>query len=101
MHKPNSEIEIAGRRIGAGQPTYFIADIAANHDGDFGRARELIYLAAEAGADVAKFQHFRADTIVSDTGFSALPPAQMSHQSGWTKSVFETYRDASIDPDWT
>ena len=51
MHKPSTEIDIAGRKIGLDHPTYFIADIAANHDGDFGRAKELIYLAAEAGAD--------------------------------------------------
>ncbi|MCG6859402.1 MAG: N-acetylneuraminate synthase family protein [Salaquimonas sp.] len=101
MHKPNAEIEIAGRKIGLDHPTYFIADIAANHDGDFERAKELIYLAAEAGADVAKFQHFKAETIVSDQGFSSLPKEQMSHQAKWAKSVFEIYQDASIDPDWT
>ena len=51
---------IGDRLVGPGQPTYFIADIAANHDGDLSRALSLITLAAEAGADAAKFQHFRA-----------------------------------------
>ena len=101
MYKPNAEIEIAGRTIGLDHPTYFIADIAANHDGDFERAKDLIYLAADAGADVAKFQHFKAETIVSDQGFSSLPKEQMSHQAKWKKSVFEIYQDASINPDWT
>lgn len=91
---------IQGRRIGLGHPTYFIADIAANHDGDLQRACDLIYLAAEAGADAAKFQHFKADTIVSDVGFRSLGN-QQSHQSKWKKSVFEVYRDASISLDWT
>lgn len=99
-HKPSAEISVAGRRIGPEQPTYFIADIAANHDGDLGRARELIHLAAEAGADAAKFQHFKAETIVSDLGFRSLG-AQQSHQSGWKKSVFEIYKDASLDVGWT
>lgn len=80
--------------------TYFIADIAANHDGDLGRAKELIYLAKEAGADAAKFQHFKADTIVSDYGFKSLG-GQSSHQAAWKKSVFEVYKDASLNPDWT
>ena len=97
---PQSEFAISGRAIGARQPTYFVADIAANHDGDFGRARDLIYLAAEAGADAAKFQHFRAETIVSGAGFRALG-GQLSHQSKWDRSVFEVYQDASLDPDWT
>lgn len=101
MHRPNAEIAIAGRRIGLDHPTYFIADIAANHDGDIERAKALIHLAAEAGADVAKFQHFQAETIVSDAGFRALAPERMSHQANWKKSVFEIYKGASVDPDWT
>ena len=94
------KIQIEGKAIGKNQPTYFIADVAANHDGDLGRAKELIYLCAEAGADAAKFQHFTADTIVSDEGFKSLG-GQQSHQSKWKKSVFDVYQDASIDQDWT
>src|SRR5688572_28384472 len=93
-------LTVNGRQIGADEPTYFIADIAANHDGDLGRAIALIRLAAEAGADAATFQHYKADTIVSDVGFRALG-GQQSHQAKWKKSVFEVYQDATVDPDWT
>ena len=54
------EIQIGKHTIGPDHPTYFIADVAANHDGDLERARLLIRLAKEAGADAAKFQNFRA-----------------------------------------
>jgi N-acetylneuraminate synthase len=91
---------IEGRPIGANHPTYFIADIAANHDGSLERAIELIHLCAEAGADAAKFQHFKAETIVSDHGFKSLG-SQQSHQASWKKSVFEVYADASVDLGWT
>lgn len=94
------DIQIENKMIGKNHPTYFIADVAANHDGDLARAKDLIYLCAEAGADAAKFQHFTASTIVSDVGFSALD-GQQSHQSKWKKSVFNVYQDASIDQDWT
>ncbi|RMF42402.1 MAG: N-acetylneuraminate synthase, partial [Anaerolineae bacterium] len=77
---PSPEIEIAGRKIGLNHPTYFIADIAANHDGDLERAKLLIRLAKEAGADAAKFQNFRAPKIVSDYGFKSLG-GQLSHQA--------------------
>lgn len=93
-------LEIEGRRIGGADPSYFIADIAANHDGDLQRAIELIHLAAEAGADAAKFQHFKAATIVSDAGFKSLG-GQQSHQSSWNKSVYEVYQAASVDLGWT
>lgn len=94
------DINIDGRLIGQEHPTYFVADIAANHDGDIERAKDLIYKAAEAGADAAKFQHFQAKTIVSDLGFQQLGN-QKSHQSNWKKSVFEVYNDASVDWEWT
>ena len=51
---------------------YFIADIAANHDGSLHRAKKLIRLCAKAGANAAKFQHFKAETIVSDYGFKKI-----------------------------
>jgi len=95
------DIQIEGKAIGMGHPTYFIADVAANHDGDIERAKDLIYLCAEAGADAAKFQHFTAKTIVSDQGFKNLGGQQQSHQSKWKKSVFDVYQDASINQDWT
>ena len=93
-------MKIGNKLISQNSSTYFIADIAANHDGDIERAKDLIYLAAESGADAAKFQHFKAKSIVSDFGFKNLG-SQSSHQSSWKKSVFEVYEDASVDLSWT
>ena len=81
-------------------PTYFIADVAANHDGSLERAIELIKLAAEAGADAAKFQNFKAETIVSSQGFKDLGK-KMTHQATWTKDVVEVYKDAELPMEWT
>ena len=98
--QPLSELVIDGQRIGEQHPTYFIADVAANHDGDLERAKDLIYMAKEAGADAAKFQHFQAETIVSDHGFKSLK-TQQSHQAKWKDSVFDVYKAASVNLDWT
>ena len=97
--KAAASISIDGKIIGEDTPTYFIADIGANHDGELERAKDLIFLAAESGADAAKFQHFQAATIVSDYGFRELGD-QQSHQAGWEKSVYEVYQDASLDLSW-
>ncbi len=94
------DIKIGSREIGHHHPTYFIADISANHDGDLERAKMLIRLSKEAGADAAKFQNFRAPKIVSDYGFKSMG-SQVSHQSAWKKTVFEVYQDASIPFEWT
>jgi len=94
------DIKLNDRLIGPNQPTYFIADLAANHDGDLERAKMLIHLAKAAGADAAKFQNFQASKIVSDYGFRHMG-GQVSHQAAWKSSVFEVYEAASVPFDWT
>jgi N-acetylneuraminate synthase len=94
------EIQIGSHKIGPNHLTYFIADIAANHDGDLDRAKMLIRLAKEAGADAAKFQHFQAPKIVSEYGFAHMN-AQVSHQARWKKSVTQVYAEASVSWNWT
>lgn len=93
------KIQIGNTMISSKGKPYFIADIAANHDGSLERAFHLIELAKEAGADVAKFQNFKAKKIVSRNGFDTME--RLSHQAAWKKSVFEVYEDASVSDDWT
>src|SRR5579864_5107029 len=90
---------INGRTIAIDAPTYFVADVASNHDGSLERAKLLIRRAAEAGADAVKFQHFLAKNIVSDVGFRSLG-SQIGHQSGWQKSVYEVYEDCELNRSW-
>ena len=95
-----TKVRIADRLIGDDEPVYFIADIAANHDGNLGRAKDLIALVKEAGGDAVKFQNFRAPKIVSKKGFRRMQ-GNLSHQDKWKKSVYEVYQDASIPFDWS
>ncbi|MFZ3151846.1 MAG: N-acetylneuraminate synthase family protein [Anaerolineaceae bacterium] len=94
------ELKIGKHLVGEGHPTYFVAEIAANHDGNLDRAIELIALAAKSGADAAKFQNFRGPKIVSNYGFSHMN-AQVSHQAKWRKSVTQVYDEASVPFEWT
>lgn len=95
----NPTVIINGHGIDIASPTYFVADIASNHNGDLEMAKRLIWLAKEAGADAVKFQHFLADRIVSDYGFKALGRAK-GHQSTWNKSVYDTYKAAELNRTW-
>jgi len=56
-------INIGGRVIGDGQPTYIIAEIGVNHNGILNLALELIDIAKNAGADAVKFQKRRLDRL--------------------------------------
>jgi N,N'-diacetyllegionaminate synthase len=54
-----------GKILGAGYPTYIIAEIGSNHDGDLDRAKMLIQKAKESGADAAKFQSFKVENLIN------------------------------------
>lgn len=66
-----SDIEVAGRRIGAGHPAFIIAEIGVNHNGDVNLARALIDVAADCGADAVKLQTFSTNRLVTATAEKA------------------------------
>jgi sialic acid synthase SpsE len=64
MNIPSITLQ-TGRIIGKGHPTYVIAEIGSNHDGDLERAKMLLHAAKEAGADAAKFQSFQVANLIN------------------------------------
>ena len=95
-----SEFKIRKFKISNVSDVYFIADIAANHDGSLFRAKKLIKLAKESGAHCAKFQHFLPERIISDTGFTGKK-LKVSHQEKWDDSVFNIYKKYHTPRKWT
>lgn len=58
-----------------------IAEAGVNHNGDLTLARGLIDAAAEAGADLIKFQTFEADRLVTASALKAAYQTQSSTDS--------------------
>ena len=52
-------------------PTLIIAEAGVNHNGDMDLAKGLIYAAAQAGADLVKFQTFAADRLATPSAAKA------------------------------
>jgi N,N'-diacetyllegionaminate synthase len=64
-HSFRRSFEIGDREVGPGRPAYVIAEAGANHNRDLGMARELIEVAADAGADAVKFQTYSGKDLYS------------------------------------
>ena len=59
------EIRLGSRLITDHSLPYVIAEIGVNHEGSLDLAKKLVDLAKEGGADAAKFQTYKADTLAS------------------------------------
>ena len=56
-------VKIADRLVGPGHPTFVVAEVGINHNGDVDVARRLITAAAAAGCDAVKFQKRTIDLV--------------------------------------
>jgi len=79
-------VTIGAHTLGRGSPVFVIAEIGLNHNGDIGIARELIDVAADAGAQAVKFQK-RTPEI-------STPAAQRDQlrQTPWGEMTYLAYR---------
>jgi pseudaminic acid synthase len=59
-------MKINNTEIGINYPTYFIAELSANHNQDINVALKLVEEAAKAGANAIKLQTYTPDTITID-----------------------------------
>lgn len=90
-------VEIAGRRIGTGQPPYIVAEMSANHLGDLSRAYALLEAAKVAGVEAVKIQTYTADTITLDHD----GPEFVIHGGLWDgRRLHELYQEAHTPWDW-
>jgi len=74
------ELIIGNKYIGRGQPTYIIAEIGNNHNGDMDLGRRLIELAAQTGADCAKFQMRDISTLYGTAANTATDSQDLGAQ---------------------
>ena len=79
-------VTIGSRVVGGGRPTYVIAEIGLNHNGDVEIAKQLIDVAADAGADAVKFQK-RTPEICTPEHMRGMP-----RETPWGTMTYLEYR---------
>jgi N-acetylneuraminate synthase len=94
----SQEVIINNKILAKGRPTYIIAEIGANFDGDINKAKRLIDAAKASGANCAKFQSFKAEKIVSESGFKSMKLKGV--HGTWDKPVHEVFRNAEFPREW-
>ncbi len=99
-------VNVSGRSLAAGEPTFVIAEIGVNHDGSCSRALELVDAAATAAADAVKLQIFSAQALLHPaTEFAtyqkqstgAVDPAAMLQVYQLPESDLRKIVDAIVD----
>ncbi len=86
-------IQLGNRWVGDGDPVYIVAELANNWDGKKKRAKKLIELAKDCGADAVKFQSFAVDNLLSKRGCELLDPERGS-------SLYKAIAASSLPPEW-
>jgi pseudaminic acid synthase len=91
------QIEIAGRLIGPDHSPYVIAEVSANHNGKLETAMRIIEEAKKAGADAAKLQTYKPDTITLD-----CDSEDFKIRGGlWDgRTLYELYEEAHMPWEW-
>jgi len=57
---------LANRLLGSGRPCFIVAEMSANHLQDYEKAKRMVRIAKECGADAVKAQTYTPDTITID-----------------------------------
>lgn len=74
-----------------------IAEAGVNHNGSLSNAKDLIDIAAEAGADYVKFQTFKAENLVSK---EAVKANYQIANTGESSSQFDMLKSLEFPYEW-
>lgn len=93
----SKKFKIANRLISHDMPPFIVAELSANHNGDINKAKEIILLAKQHGADAIKLQTYTPDTLTINSSKEDF----MLREGLWAgNSLYSLYESAYTPYEW-
>jgi N-acetylneuraminate synthase len=92
-------VKIGDRLVGPGNPTYIVAEIGINHNGDVNLAKKLIDAALDAGCSAVKFQKRTVDVVYTPEELARSRESPFGTTNGDLKRALEFGPDAYAEID--
>ncbi len=74
------EFQLGARKVGSDHPPLVVPEIGINHEGSYEKAVQMVDAAAEAGAEIVKFQcHITEDEMIP----TDMKPGEISEERLW------------------
>ena len=94
----NPSFKIGNRKVGLDHPVLVVAEVSANHNQDFERAKKIVKAACEAGAGAVKLQTYTPDTLTID---SKKEWFMVNIDNPWKgRNLYELYKEAYMPWEW-
>lgn len=92
-------IKIDAHAIGAGHRPFIIAEMSGNHNGDLGRALEIVDAIADSGAHALKLQTYTPDTLTIDVDTPAFRISD-GHELWGGENLYQLFGRAYTPWEW-
>ena len=92
-------VRIGSHTISRGERPFVIAEMSGNHNGDLGRALQIVDAVAQSGAQALKIQTYTPDTITIDVDTPAFRVAD-EHGLWGGRNLYQLYQEAHTPWEW-
>jgi N-acetylneuraminate synthase len=92
-------VKIGNRLVGPGQPSFIVAEVGINHNGDLELAKKLIKAVADSGCEAVKFQKRTVDVVYTPEELAKPRESPFGMNNGDLKRGLEFGYDEYVEID--
>lgn len=93
-------VEIGGKQVGGGAPSWIVIELGVTHEGDSNLARRMVRDSRAAGADAVKVECIFPDALVAASHRASLPYSYTSMRgTNIVENYYELLQRVALSPD--